>query len=103
MDRRIHNAIKLSAAVFLLNACGFAAKNKTSQDDAPPQQKAPQFAIGETSQDCYMLQNPQPGVTGIDETGDLFTYGHPPAQVLRTNQQVEQQNSPVVVSKGSCF
>jgi hypothetical protein len=103
MDRRIHNAIKLSAAMFLLNACGFAAKNKTSKDNPNQDQATPQLAVGATGSECYGLQGSQTGVTGVDESGDLFAYGNPQAHVLRTNQQVGQQNSQLVVSKGSCF
>lgn len=115
MDRRIHNAIKLSAAVFLLNACGYGAlKNEKAADkaksDTPQhsQQEVQTFLTPavtmEPDANCYELsKDPGPIVVEADDSGDLFRYTN--FGTMRQDPRVSisgAQTSEVISKKGSC-
>jgi len=102
MDRRVHNAIKLSAAVFLLNACGFAAKDKTSNDGAPQSSSQAQLAGNSTQGVCAGGQISYARLTD-DEGSHHAGSGHASAQIVRVSHQVAPEGGSVASSKGSCF
>jgi hypothetical protein len=102
MDRRIHNAIKLSAAVFLLNACGFAVKEKSATEQPQATASSTDFVVGQAPRGCYKQVNKKSDLQSIDENGDLFSYNSPQTQGFRSDQVVMSETSEVVAD-GSCI
>ncbi len=102
MDRRIHNAIKLSAAVFLLNACGFAVKEKSATEQPQATASSTDFVVGQAPTGCYKQVSAKSQIVSIDENGDLFTYHSPQAQTFRSDQVVMSDTS-AVVADDSCI
>lgn len=96
MDRRIHNAIKLSAAVFLLNACGFAVKNNSSKEESPMVQQT-ELTLAQKNPSCYKQVSNKLEIASIDENGDLFTYSSPGRSPSRPDQQAVTTDGIAVV------